>query len=248
MHKWKDKVEFSLDNRQIFFLFFGLSVVGCFIFALGIMTGRRIDWQPGGDVEALADGSLEMLEEGDVPERFAFEQGLSQSEAADLPPTREPGTPPRDEDEVKAEKAAIAAGEEPPRPGHKIPKAAPTPAPKSAKKSPVPPKGDAVMANAAGKAGKPNKADAPAPKSGSDKDAKRIFTLQFKAFSRKDDAEKFADKLRRNGHDVRIETATVRGREWHRVRLGSFDTWEKGLAAKAEFEKAEHVIAYVVSQ
>jgi len=29
------KVEFALDNRQVFFLFFGLSVVGCFVFALG---------------------------------------------------------------------------------------------------------------------------------------------------------------------------------------------------------------------
>ena len=37
----KDKVEFSLDNRQIFFLFFGLSVVGCFVFAMGVMVGKR---------------------------------------------------------------------------------------------------------------------------------------------------------------------------------------------------------------
>ncbi|MBZ5714999.1 hypothetical protein K7C98_37680, partial [Nannocystis pusilla] len=37
----KEKVDFSLDNRQVFFLFFGLSVVGCFVFALGVMVGRR---------------------------------------------------------------------------------------------------------------------------------------------------------------------------------------------------------------
>ena len=52
MHKWKDKVELSLDNRQIFFLFFGLSVVGCFVFALGVMVGRRVDWNPEGQVAA----------------------------------------------------------------------------------------------------------------------------------------------------------------------------------------------------
>ena len=72
--------------------------------------------------------------------------------------------------------------------------------------------------------------------------------MQFKAFSRESDAEAFADKLRRNGHDVRVESTVVRGRTWHRVRLGTFDDWESGLAAKMEFEKAEHQIAYVVSK
>ena len=47
------------------------------------------------------------------------------------------------------------------------------------------------------------------------------------------------------GHEV--EAATVRGREWHRVRMGRFDDWNKALEAKTEFEKSEHVIAYVVA-
>src|SRR5262249_6844937 len=75
----------------------------------------------------------------------------------------------------------------------------------------------------------------------------RRFTLQMKAFSNPADAEKLADKLRHNGHDVRIESHDVRGRTWHRVRLGEFDDWDTALAAKTDFEKAEHVIAYVVS-
>ena len=61
MHKWKDKVEFSLDNRQIFFLFFGLSVVGCFVFALGVMVGRRVNFEPAGEVAALSGESLALL-------------------------------------------------------------------------------------------------------------------------------------------------------------------------------------------
>ena len=63
----------------------------------------------------------------------------------------------------------------------------------------------------------------------------------MKAFARKAEAEAFADKLRRRGHDVRIETKEVRGRIWHRVRLGSFDSWDEALAAKAEFERAADV-------
>jgi vancomycin resistance protein YoaR len=50
----KDKVEFSLDNRQIFFLFFGLSVVGDrtdvagFRYAPGFADGELIDTVGGG--------------------------------------------------------------------------------------------------------------------------------------------------------------------------------------------------------
>ena len=38
----------------------------------------------------------------------------------------------------------------------------------------------------------------------------------------------------------------IKGRIWHRVRMGEFDNWEDGLAAKNDFEKSEKMIAYVV--
>ena len=43
LQHWKDKVELSLDGRQVFFLFFGGAVIACMLFALGIMTGRRLE-------------------------------------------------------------------------------------------------------------------------------------------------------------------------------------------------------------
>ncbi len=234
MHKWKDKTEFSLDNRQIFFLFFGLSVIGCFVFALGIMTGRRLQWIPGQEAAALADDdSLALLDEQDEratePERFAFKDGLAESDAAAIPATRDPAVPPRDEKEVKAELAAAKAVEQVEQVEDKQAAADAVDATINEREQ--------VMATV-----NPAAADAPPADA-----AERRFTLQMKAFSRREDADKLAAKLKHDGHDVRVESHDVRGRTWHRVRLGEFDNWDVALAAKQEFEKSEKVIAYVVS-
>ncbi len=252
MHKWKDKVELSLDNRQIFFLFFGLSVVGCFVFALGVMTGRRLQWEPDGQVAALAEGdSLDLLEDPAADGGFSFKEGLSASAAEGLPPTRDPGVPPRDEDEIAAEKAALAAAEK----NGKAPGAALAAADKPAVKPAVIAPAAAPAAKPAAKpapvsapAAEPTLAKADAGAAQADASAKRLFTLQFKAFSRAEDADKLADKLKANGHDVRVEVHEVRGRVWHRVRMGSFDSWDDALAAKADFEQQEKVIAYVMAK
>jgi len=227
MHKWKDKVELSLDNRQIFFLFFGLSVVGCFVFALGVMVGRRVEWSPEGEVAALSGDGLSLMAAEDAPaEPLTFKEGLSDPATADLPLTRDPSQPPRDEDEVKAEKAErekAAAGK--PTPGKPVPVA-----------SPAVPSADPTLVRAG---------EAPQQDLGGDD---KKFTLQMKAFSRVEEAEAFATKLRANGHQVRIEAHEVKGRIWHRVRMGTFDNWADGLAAKQEFEQRERIIAYVVKQ
>src|SRR6266542_2928395 len=43
LDRWKDKVEISLDGRQIFFLFFGSAVAACLIFVTGVLIGKRIE-------------------------------------------------------------------------------------------------------------------------------------------------------------------------------------------------------------
>lgn len=40
---YKDKIEVSLDGRQIFYLFFGGAVIVGLVFVLGVMTGRRVE-------------------------------------------------------------------------------------------------------------------------------------------------------------------------------------------------------------
>lgn len=238
MHKWKDKVELSLDNRQIFFLFFGLSVVGCFVFALGVMVGRRVSFDPAGEVAALSENSLSLLEgEGEAEQatELSFKDGLKEPAIDGVPPTRDPNAPPlpepsEDEAEPEAEEEVLASGSA------------------SAKKTEKNAPGDdaeahAEKGNAKEKAAAPKKAAAaPDPSA----PISQKYTLQMKAFGKQEEAETFAAKLKENGHDARVESHEVKGRLWHRVRVGTYDNWADGLAAKENFESSEKIIAYVV--
>src|SRR5215467_3749806 len=40
---YKDKIEVSLDGRQIFYLFFGGAVIVGLVFVIGVMVGRRVE-------------------------------------------------------------------------------------------------------------------------------------------------------------------------------------------------------------
>lgn len=220
MHKWKDKVELSLDNRQIFFLFFGLSVVGCFVFALGVMVGRRVDFDTV--AEAETDGGLALLDAqavDAVDEPASYVAGLRGDAPAPAAAIDDVAT-----DDVVAPADPV----EPAMPGSKSTKPASATAP-AAKATP------AASATATLASAKPQAAD-----------ASQKFTLQMKAFAKSEEAEAFAAPLRANGHEVRVEAHEIKGRVWHRVRMGEFTTWEEGLSAKGAFEKSEKTIAYVV--
>lgn len=250
MHKWKDKVELSLDNRQIFFVFFGLSVVGCFVFALGVMVGRRVDWSTTGEVAvsgATDQGALAMLDADLAREELSFKDGLAVPATEGLPPTRDPDTVGMSPDALEALAAEQTKADE-----AAASKAAADKGPKSSD--------DGAALASAGKGNKKkgsnkgSKRDAGKTKASSSKSKAKAapkklsgkFTLQMKAFSRADQAEAFANTLRGNGHQVRVEAHEVKGRIWHRVRVGAFKTWTEGLAAKESFESNESVIAYVV--
>lgn len=259
----KEKVDFSLDNRQVFFLFFGLSVVGCFVFALGVMVGRRNEaGQVAAQVVAHNEARAVLAEpEALVADAgYSFKDGLQHPATEGVPETRDPAVPPRDEAVVRAEREAAmgnlpgknkkpskkpipAPGKEPamasaPKVLPPLASAEPPPAPVPAAIVEKEPAKDSIVAAVKGD---PAPAIAPTPKS------KKGFALQMKAFTNQDEAAKLADKLRRNGHEVRVESGETAGRMWHRVRLGEFTSWDAAVAAKLAFEKQESVIAYVVS-
>lgn len=59
--RWKDKIEVRLDNRQVFFLFFGSAMVACMLFVLGVIVGKRLESR--GRAEApVVDDPLAVLD------------------------------------------------------------------------------------------------------------------------------------------------------------------------------------------
>jgi DedD protein len=67
---YKDKIEVSLDGRQIFYLFFGGSVIAGLVFVLGVMVGRRVEARghlDRADTQAASDplAALDRLERSD---------------------------------------------------------------------------------------------------------------------------------------------------------------------------------------
>src|SRR5262249_11808113 len=70
MEHWKDRVEVSLDNRQVFFLFFGGALVACLIFVLGVMGGKRREARAGEQAVPVKSDPLAALDqvEGEADE------------------------------------------------------------------------------------------------------------------------------------------------------------------------------------
>ena len=67
---YKDKIEVSLDGRQIFYLFFGGSVIVGLVFVLGVLVGRRVEARghlDRADTQAVSDplAALDRLERTD---------------------------------------------------------------------------------------------------------------------------------------------------------------------------------------
>jgi DedD protein len=69
LDRWKDKVEISLDGRQIFFLFFGSAVAACLIFVVGVLIGKRIEARALAMTPAPIEDPLAALDQlGDADE------------------------------------------------------------------------------------------------------------------------------------------------------------------------------------
>src|SRR5438094_7290323 len=86
LDRWKDKVEISLDGRQIFFLFFGSAVAACLIFVVGVLIGKRLEaralaMQPPAVEDPLA--ALDQLGDADeAAEGLTYHKALTRGAAA----------------------------------------------------------------------------------------------------------------------------------------------------------------------
>ena len=73
------------------------------------------------------------------------------------------------------------------------------------------------------------------------------YQLQVASFKKQEDADKFAEDLRKRSHRAYRQAAHVPGRGlWHRVRIGPFKTHFQALKYKKRFEKTERVAPFIV--
>jgi hypothetical protein len=160
--RWREKVELRLDNRQVFFLFFGSAVVACMLFVLGVMVGKRIESRGQAEAPQMQD-PLAALDRAHQPP-----VGVAAPESHELTfPSTLMGAP-------KAAKPAVAHVAPPHAPS------APKPAAPPAAAKPVAPKPVAVVA--------PKPAAPPADPA----KVKGKFTLQIRTFDSADEANTFA--------------------------------------------------------
>jgi DedD protein len=80
---YKDKIEVSLDGRQIFYLFFGGAVIVGMVFVLGVIIGRRVEAR--GHLERAqtqtANDPLAALDRLEHPDNLSFHGALTGSDA-----------------------------------------------------------------------------------------------------------------------------------------------------------------------
>jgi septal ring-binding cell division protein DamX len=229
--RWRDKIEVKLDNRQVFFLFFGSAVVACMLFVLGVIVGKRIESR--GRAEAMdVQDPLAALDRAHQPPMVAGPA----SPPAELTFPRALGAATPAKASTRPEKAALAAAlpkpivpvAPPAAPKVIAPPAAPKPVTPPVAAKPAPPKPVAAVAP-------PKPVTDPAKVKGK-------FTLQLSAFPTREEAEAFAKKY--DGSFI-IPTELPGKGTWFRVRNGNFATFAEAAAAKSSFEKTHKIIALV---
>ena len=240
---YKDKIEVSLDGRQIFYLFFGGAVVACLVFVLGVMVGRRLEAR--GHVDKVAGTSaardpLAALDRMGSDGTMTFPSALSGSGGPTAAVDREIAAMRARKKELAAEAAKpTAVKPEAVKPDAVKPEAVKSDAVKPEAAKPTAVKPEAVKPEAA-------KPEAPKPEAPRSVDAaKAKFTLQLSAFQDQAEAEAFLSTVKSAGYGAYVTAAEVDGKQFYRVRLGNYATYDDAVAAKAEFEKKVPKIAYV---
>jgi DedD protein len=242
---YKDKIEVSLDGRQIFYLFFGGAVIACLLFVLGVMVGKRVEARShvGRIATTAARDPLAALDQLDATSRGAqlsFQKALSGVPA----PVGQVEKAVAELDRVQADEPALLMPPE--EHGETVPARVDKVADKAAEKAP-----DKVADKAPEKAEAPRapakevaKARAAAPVSRPDPKAR--YTLQLSSFQDRGEAEAFMGTLSANGYRAYISESKVDGKgTFYRVRFGGYGSYEEAVAAKADFESKIQRIAYV---
>lgn len=256
LQHWKDKVELSLDGRQLFFLFFGGATLACLLFTLGVMTGRRIEARAIALDAPTTEDPLAALDQlGDLEDdELTYHRALTKD-------TR-PGQKPKDvvvdgDGHGRPARTAVPAKPEAPapvrkpesKPGHAALDVDEVPAAKPVSHG----DSNVVLASASVPA-----APVPAVASKGDKDnvpaastkdpalSQAHFTLQLSAFAARRDADEFMHRVQNAGYRAFVVASDVPGKGvLYRVRVGDYASRDAASMEKAALEKKLHVSAYL---
>lgn len=256
---YKDKVEVSLDGRQIFYLFFGGSVVVGMVFVLGVLVGRRVEAR--GHVDRArthaATDPLAALDRLEGSGGLSFQGALTGKDAPNpVEKTIDGIEKARAGKPIVADKPAVAAPDkladkaktadkatEKPSDKPKVdeikagPVVRPEPEPKKAEldaKKPEP----KIEPKLEKKADAEAKAE-PKPAAKAEGESKTRYTLQLSSFQDRAEAEAFLSSVKAQGFTAQITQAEVEGKgTFYRVRTGTYRSMEAATAAKAELDKA----------
>jgi DedD protein len=224
---FKDKIEISLDGRQIFYLFFGGAVLASLVFVLGVMVGRRVEARAHVDDRPATSAALDPLAALDELARRPV--AMAEEDLA-FPAELAGGGAQRPLGEVDRVLASATPTQTP---------VAARPANASAAKA---------THDRPAEAAKPTRAEVTEPEhtaQPADKKPTHKFTLQLSSFQDRAEANAFFEKLRQAGQDPYVTESQVDGQTWYRVRLGRYPSYDAAIEAKMDFEKRQHIIAYV---
>jgi len=239
------------NRRQIGTLLAGITAIALLSFALGFLVTRMLA-EP--EVKAPAGKKAEepsysiikpkQLDAGKImdetgekskaaapaPGNFTFPETLTRETA----PAANPFNPPKETVE-KHEKAPV----------HKVEKKQAEEKPKTAASEPAPKKPVKTSE-------KPKPKTAPAPKK-EDSVAKtaprkgKELTIQVGSFTSKADAEKLKNRLVKKDFNAYVQSFELKGKTWHRVRVGVFKTKNAAQREAKRLEKSEKLPTLVVT-
>jgi septal ring-binding cell division protein DamX len=270
IERWRDKIEVRLDNRQVFFLFFGSALVACMLFVLGVIVGKRLESR-GRAVSPEIEDPLALLDKVATSPRLAqsgvtFPQALfGTANKASVDKHAKKNLVPAVEDDSASRKTVALA-----KPGEGNASAPvvtapaaenkPAPAKPAAKPESKPAVAAAEEKSAQAALNRPKPVEAkpaevkeskpaviPTVAAAGDSKSKGRYTLQLSSFQDKSEAETFAKKF--EGERPYMVVSEIPGKgTWYRVRVGDYASSKDALAAKQSFEKKHSAIAYVTQK
>lgn len=269
IERWRDKIEVRLDNRQVFFLFFGSALVACMLFVLGVIVGKRLESR-GRAVSPEIEDPLALLDKVATSPRQAssgvtFPQalfGAASKSSADKHAKKNPMATNAEDEAAVRKTLALAKPAESNSP-------APTATPPAAENKPAPAKPAAKTDSKTAETAVAEKPSEPVPSkakpakpaevkesrpaaiptvaAAGDSKSKGRYSLQLSSFQDKSEAETFAQKF--EGERPYMVVSEIPGKgTWYRVRVGDYASAKDALVAKQSFERKHSVIAYVAQK